>query len=391
MSQLADSHQHAASAPNLAQNNLLVPVDIPEWLGPQDNADNAANLDGLAGPIYKSVVEALIVFARSSQAAGNPSWHRAKVEVERLVLWGVDVAATDNRLDEVLSQSVELQKAVIFALLELGNIIKVDVLPQTSSSIDRAATTGTTQEDLIVLLERAWSIVDSERSREVISFSDDISAPRDDDQLLEDIAIYVDCLMDVSQALQAISAETEWSDVPRQPGGERFNVVSPEAQIFCRKIRDRFPMAPKYLVERLGQANALRSQMLRRAQSEADIRNKSLPEPVTSAHTKSEQPTRTSTRGTETRSSNQSASLWDKSTAHTNAQIRSRASDTQSIATFSNFSVSMKNSSFGRTHPRVPPLPSPSIAKDDAGSESLITCPLCHQKLSSTLSRTSWK
>src|SRR5204863_7195033 len=86
-------------------------------------------------------------------------------------------------------------------------------------------------------------------------------------EILEEISIYVDCLLDLSPSLDNPALDIQVADQPLTQAKESFTVSSTEGLIYCRKIRDRFEVLPKYLVERLAEANVLRAAVLREMRS----------------------------------------------------------------------------------------------------------------------------
>ncbi|KAK4223622.1 hypothetical protein QBC38DRAFT_548323 [Podospora fimiseda] len=80
-------------------------------------------------------------------------------------------------------------------------------------------------------------------------------------EVLANITSYIDCLVDLGDALESPVQDLIEDQLPASEP-ETFDVL-PEADVYCRRIRDQFPLLPKYLVERLGCLNAERYYCLR--------------------------------------------------------------------------------------------------------------------------------
>ena len=165
---------------------------------------------------------------------------------------------------------------------------------------------------------------------------------------------------------------------------ESFNVSSTLALNYCRKIRDRFATLDVQLVERLGEANALRT--LRNQQrlpvlsgeNKEDIHIDIEPdsEPIFS----DSDPRFTETTGSTFPSTRPSDSIFERP-YHQRQDVDTV--DTLSQATFASFSTS--SSIRGQGRPRVPPLPV------QPGSNKLFRCIACGEQLVAPKTRRAWK
>ncbi|KAK3989643.1 hypothetical protein QBC44DRAFT_369941 [Cladorrhinum sp. PSN332] len=86
-------------------------------------------------------------------------------------------------------------------------------------------------------------------------------------EILDSVTTYIDCLMDLSDSLQNPVQDLLNGQLSAlEP--ERFE-VRPDADRYCRRIRDQYPLLPKYLVEHLGILNAERYFRLRSLDEDA--------------------------------------------------------------------------------------------------------------------------
>ncbi|KAJ6123350.1 hypothetical protein N7512_005815 [Penicillium capsulatum] len=239
------------------RKTLPVGIDVGTWLPEPDDVSSL----GVAGSLFEAVVAALIAVTR---AAPPRQSGRLRSELERLFLWGDSFPLSDGQFDEVLSRSSELRHAILSALGELGHVVKDDLLPALvgeQEGSDRSFAQIT--KDLQLLLEKTATVLDaSDEHSEPGSLSDAGSVRSDVDEVLDDIAFYINCLMDLAPALDSPVLDPEL-DHSLHSTVETFNVSSPQAQFFCRHIRDRFPKMARFLVERLGEANADRAERLK--------------------------------------------------------------------------------------------------------------------------------
>ncbi|KAF4459336.1 serine threonine kinase [Fusarium albosuccineum] len=269
---------------------------------------------------------------------------------------------------------------------------------------------GSDLDDLVKLLhsllEQTWFLLyGSDGLDEHDTISDSSSSINELVECFEDISTYIDCLMDLSLAIENPVLDPEPTDpnLPASQSPETFD-VSPHALAFCRKIRDRFPEVDRWLVERLGEANARRASALtemreRRealthlnamisekadwsvgGQEESCIQSESL--------FSNSQPRATET----TRSTIPPGSIFDTSNPDyprgppsPRNPIRHavrRPSGTLSIVSFASFST--KASAITEGRPRVPPLP------EEALEGKTFSCLACCQEIHGGITRKNW-
>ena len=222
------------------------------------------------------------------------------------------------------------------------------------------------------------------------------------EEIVDDLATYVDCLMDLAPALE--NPASDYDNQPRQTRQiESFDVSTALAANYCRKIRDRFTNLDIRLVEILGEANALRKQRIQQRPQvvqEIDKEDNDVDmdptgdlqsEPMFS----DEGPRFSVTTGSTFPSTQPLESIFDRplprrikssdsmSGGLTPERPTTSDGDTASQATFASFSTTSSTKSQGR--PRVPPLPV------KAGSNNHFTCVACGQELLATRTRRAWK
>jgi hypothetical protein len=128
-------------------------------------------------------------------------YQRSRNEFERLFLWGQGLSVVDGDLDEKLASSKELQFGVLSLLLRLGTMT-LQGLSRNAASTSLCLTAQC--EDLRSLLNTAERLLQEpqadEADRPHTATGSDIS-DYDMVDLIEEISIYVDCLLDLSPSL----------------------------------------------------------------------------------------------------------------------------------------------------------------------------------------------
>ncbi|KAJ5178821.1 hypothetical protein N7492_002031 [Penicillium capsulatum] len=334
------------------RKTLPVGIDVGTWLPEPDDVSSL----GVAGSLFEAVVAALIAVTR---AAPPRQSGRLRSELERLFLWGDSFPLSDGQFDEVLSRSSELRHAILSALGELGHVVKDDLLPALvgeQEGSDRSFAQIT--KDLQLLLEKTATVLDaSDEHSEPGSLSDAGSVRSDVDEVLDDIAFYINCLMDLAPALDSPVLDPEL-DHSLHSTVETFNVSSPQAQFFCRHIRDRFPKMARFLVERLGEANADRAERLKIMRNKA-AGPRNAPTLALQKHLgvpsklgrSADPPGMTASSAHLTRDT---GSVFDKPYSGPTTNRRAFGDDS-SVTTFATCSTSFSTLQKGR--PRVPPYP----------------------------------
>lgn len=163
------------------------------WLAQPSNNSQPS----LAGSLFETILNMLVMTA---QVAGAEHSRRLRSALQRLFLWGDSFSVSAGKLDKTISKSSELFQTVLFALCGLGKIIIED--------LTRVFGTPNGAEDatmkLNILLEKAASVLGTyEVQTGIESWSDDESIHYDLSEILHDIEIYIDCLMDLSTALES--------------------------------------------------------------------------------------------------------------------------------------------------------------------------------------------
>lgn len=355
------------------RKNRPVGIDVGTWLPEPCQV----SLSGVAGSLFEAIVAVLITITR---AAPQKEAARLRSELERLVLWGGSFSLSDGRLDELLSRSSELRHAILSALCELGKVVKDDLQPAlVGEQKDCSASPSHTTEDLQLLLEKAASVLDVSDE----TLSDDGSLRSDVDEIFEDLALYIDCLMDLSPALDSPILDPEL-DRPLHRHIETFNVSSSQAQVFCRHVRDRFPKMAKFLVERLGEANAVRADRLKairdRATEPRAVSTHALRNLLDGTSKQAHSDNGPKMTASSAYSTHLTESVFDE--PHSTAKDKAFGDDC-SITTFATNSTSV--STLQKHRPRVPPLP------NEAAEGKPFKCLICHYHLARINTRAAWK
>lgn len=198
-------------------NGLQVAVDAQRLPEP-----SLISLHGLAGDLFKAILGLYIVITQ--QASQTKHSRRLHSELERFFLWGEGLSVSDGQLDDTLSKYPELRHTVLSTLYELGKVIKDDLLrviggtthSEEYGSSAEFVLTDLAQSDMTRELQRLLknaatvSIVPKARA-DFESGSDDGFTRDDLDEILDDLATYIDCLMDLSLALESPIVDLESS------------------------------------------------------------------------------------------------------------------------------------------------------------------------------------
>ena len=221
----------------------------------------------------------------------------------------------------------------------------------------------------------------SEADPENEPFSDSEISEEDFSELLDDVALYTDCLMDLTPALENPAPDILINDKEAIPF-ESFKASSELAFSFCRRIRDQFPMLDVKLVERLAEANSRRSQRIQARVRDAPKSSNLRKDTVSAA---SSEPAFSETGpdySVTTKSSFTPGSLFDEEPP-TQKQATDW-DDNASQTTFASFSTSFSvEDQFGR--PKVPPLP------EGAAKGRPFECIACSREIRNVRNRQAWK
>jgi hypothetical protein len=255
------------------------------------------------------------------------------------------------------------------------------------------------------------SISSSSFPDDVESISGSETSGWGDKDILGDIACYIDCLMQLCGALENPAFDVLDEAAMNGMDNEIFNVSTPQASTYCRKIRDQYPKMPRFLVERLGEANATRYTCLSETRTFALQNRHSVPpadfhkseyqssEPLISESLFSgSYPDQTDATQSTSKSE---ASLFDRVKRFISKGITKRteepgtrmlpvlerveevSEDSVSIASFASYSTMMSAREQGR--PVVPPLP------EAANEDGSFVCPGCLATLHGIATRIAWK
>ncbi|RSL53524.1 hypothetical protein CEP51_014875 [Fusarium floridanum] len=157
---------------------------------------------GVSEPSYSKAVCARATALWDEQSWGQtpPTIHQLACESERLFLWGDGISAADGHLDKVLAPSSELYQAVLSTLHELGKVANNDLAQAVAPSGPAGPPTET--RELQRLLTEASVILNAPNATEDPDcLSDNENGPCTLEDVLDDMATYIDCLMDLSLAL----------------------------------------------------------------------------------------------------------------------------------------------------------------------------------------------
>ncbi|KAK0722700.1 hypothetical protein B0T26DRAFT_229158 [Lasiosphaeria miniovina] len=393
-------------------------IDVESWL-----TEPGAYMSGLglAGSFYEAILQLFTKLVRHAKSLNaehhvQPAVaHKYTHELRRFYLWGDGFDAAEGHLDEILVGAAELRANVLSLLFqlsrvlttELGRLAGVEDLQADSWFAAELAEVKRMQEKVNIVLQDPASFFDLPGDVESLSGSQ--TSDMDDEDVLDDITVYLDCLMDLCQALENPAVDLiDEQDVLAQEA-ELFAVSSQPAVNYCRKIRDQYPQLPKFLVERLGELNAVRvahlleQERLKLAAGLAGtatmqgITQKSLgprdnqtwtnpptESLVSESHRNPTDTTKSTLRSDSIFDTNHPAAAGPSRQAHQKKpSISLEIDDTGSVATFASFSTTASALSKGR--PRVPALP------EVAHAGGPFSCPACHQELRGITTRAAWK
>lgn len=237
--------------------------------------------------------------------------------------------------------------------------------------------------DVKMLLETTQAVLDEEchQRRNSLAFSDSEYSEGDFAEGVDDISTFTDCLMDLAPALENPALDIEFKEESNSTM-ETFQVSSTMAANYCRKIRDRFPNLDIKMVQKLGEANQVRSQRIQEAliQSEsAAMKGGEVPQDVSEPLF-----SRSGGKHTETtKSTFVSGSIFSTDRNATGGVSKEDYDDVASQTTFATFSTVFSKAAQGI--PRVPPLP------ESARAGRPFRCVACGRLLRNIRNRRVWK
>lgn len=311
-------------------------------------------------------------------------------ELERFLLWCQGVGVADGRLDDVLSRSKELHRQVLALLLRLGGSVLQAMLqlPRQLSQVQLDDC-----DHLRALLEVVETMLresDSDQHERPDTPSGSDSSDYGLVETMEEVSAYVDCLLDLAPALDnpALDIQTDDTEEPLPGANESFTTSCEAALVYCRKIRDRFDALPKYLVERLAEANAVRAVKIREMQRQIIGKETPANDGISESLFSRKRPQITETPKSSVPSTSvfssamATSSRWSAQLASLSKRIGSAdIDDNISDATFASFSTAA--SSIGKGRPRVPPMPDVQ--------EGGFDCTVCLLRLANITTRKQWK
>lgn len=351
--------------------------NVEKWL-PEAGFSKSA---GFVARLFSAIHRAMGSLIAVPQSPKNELQQKAQNELERFFLWGQGLSVMDGDLDEVLAHSRELREQVLTLLFRLGTAVLQTLMRDSGYSI---RVVSDQFDDLRALLNAAETMLQdtystSERG-DLDTFSEFDSSDCSAIEILDEISIYVDCLLDLSSVLDepALDVQLEGSgkDAAAQRQ-ERFVVSSDEALIYCRRIRDRFTDLPKYLVERLAEANVLRAATLRALRAQPAKQERPLPDDITESLFSNTDPQ----VQTETTKSSVPLSSIFSSSAKQRPSLPQAPDDISDDETFATFSTAASAVAQGRV--RVPSMP-------EIRGEGF-DCPICSAHITTVKNRKDWK
>ncbi|KAI1379881.1 hypothetical protein F4677DRAFT_297803 [Hypoxylon crocopeplum] len=355
-------------------HSFLTSQDIENWSSkPSAHGAGAGLIARLFITIHKSIVSLTSLLTTKHEA-----FNQCRNEFERFFLWGQGLSIIDGDLDEALARSKEVRFRVLSLLLRLGTV----VLEGLSRNPVPSSQVLTEQcDNLHTLLDTTETILQEMEPGEFIrptTPSESDTSEVETTDIVAEISIYIDCLLDLAPVLDnpAIDIDVDDSGEPPTRIKESFTVSSDEALIYCHKIRDRFEFLPKYLVQRLAEANVDRAAALREMRSQHVKPEAPIPDDITESLFST-----TDHRFTETTKSTAQSSSIFSFTKGSKVGKPAPDDDNQSEATFASFSTAESSIALGR--PRVPPMP-------EVQGDSFI-CPICSNNITNIKGRKEWK
>ncbi|KAK4160615.1 hypothetical protein QBC43DRAFT_359334 [Cladorrhinum sp. PSN259] len=184
---------------------------VERW---RDSHENSSIPD--LGPVSSfwssnlSLFKNLLRLAKTAEPFLPPSdlFPRLVSELQRFYLWGDGVSASQGHLDKVLDQSAELRHGTLFIMDQLSRTLSDDLyrLVNTKPHRDNALTAAMTE------IHQMQKIADNFLSADEVDMDPELdcsSLPEnlemvslDAEEVLEDIITYIDCLMDLCDALE---------------------------------------------------------------------------------------------------------------------------------------------------------------------------------------------
>lgn len=338
---------------------------------------------GFVAKLFTTIDRAMAALARMPSMTKDAAYKWCRNEYERFFLWGQGLSLVDGDLDQVLPHCRELRFRVLSLLLRLGTV----VLQGLSRDQDPSSQALNEQcDDLRTILDLTDTMLqelEPDQSVRPYTRSESDASEYEAADILEEISTYIDCLLDLSPSLDnpALDIMVEGFDEPPTQAQESFNVRSEEALLYCRRIRDRFEVLPKYLVERLAEANVLRAAILRERRSQPTKHETPIVDDISENLFSTTDHRVTETTKSTAPSSSVFSSVMEPKASFSRHVPELGIDDNVSEATFASFSTTASAISLGR--PRVPPMP-------DTQEEGF-NCPICFSRVTDVKTRKKWK
>ncbi|RYO79635.1 hypothetical protein DL766_010588 [Monosporascus sp. MC13-8B] len=245
--------------------SLLNFRDIESWLAAPATTEGDA---GFISKLFTAIHRSMVSFAKIHSIMNQGGFDQCRNDSERFFLWGDGLSITDGDLDETLERSREVRFRVLSLLLGLGTAVLEGLSRAKVLSSQVLCDQYDSLQGLLTATETILQEMESDELIRGAPGSESDSSESETPDIVAEISTYVDCLLDMAPVLEnpAIDIDIDWPGKPPERMKEKFTVFSDEALIYCRKIRDRFEAAPKYLVERLAEANVIRAATLRKLQ-----------------------------------------------------------------------------------------------------------------------------
>lgn len=214
--------------------------------------------DDVISRCFSSILSILSSVPRSmAQNSKNialyPHAEKIRHEVERLYLWGQGHSVRTGNLDKNLSNLIDLRLTVLSRLYELGVVLQRCILPYVS--FNATLYSSPTTSNLECILKTALTILRN-HNQEVIDYG---PLPQSDcdaidlSSSIEDLQVLIDCLMDLSLAIDSFP-EGPYVSAPTVAPSSQVEASSQITSIFFEKVYELFPLAPHWLVKRLSEA-----------------------------------------------------------------------------------------------------------------------------------------
>lgn len=155
---------------------------------------------GLIGNLFNTILDSC---ANACQrVTSTEQLRRLRSESERFFLWGDGVSVTDGQLDKALASSSELYQTTLSALYELGGVVNDDLVRAAALTGPVSPLAGS--RELQLLLRKAGAVLDTPTAiGDYEGLSDDENGPHSLGDVIDDMVTYIDCLMDLSLALES--------------------------------------------------------------------------------------------------------------------------------------------------------------------------------------------